>query len=278
MPEKYLAGAFQMDCKLGEMDRNADHVVSALHDAGKQGVRLVVFPECALSGYCVASREETAAFAISIDSAPVQKIVDACKALSMFACVGYAEDRDGRLYNSAFTAGPNGILNNFSKMHLPYIGIDKFVERGQPPLPPVETEAGNLATIICYDVRFPELSRYYGLHGADVVLHPTNWPYGSEGTREILPIARAFENMVYWIACNRVGDERGSHFIGGSRIISPGGKVLAQADEEREMLIVAEIDPAVARKKSFYSVEGDWSVDIIGDRRPEVFGNQDLMC
>lgn len=279
MTEPFKAAAFQMDCKLGRMEQNAATVTDVLYEAADKGVKLCVFPECALSGYSVSSKEETAEVAIPLASEPVKKIVNACKKLSIYACVGYTENRNGKFFNSAFLAGPEGtILNNYSKMHLPCIGADKFVERGQPPVPPVETAVGNLSTIICYDVRFPELARYYGLHGADIILHPTNWPYGSECTREILPVARAFENMVYWIAANRVGDERGSHYIGGSRIISPGGKELARAGEEREELIIAEIDPAVARKKSFYSVEGDWSIDIIGDRRPEVFGNSDLVC
>ena len=279
MSETYKVAAFQMDCKLGQTEQNADRIITILHDAKRQNVRLVVFPECALSGYCVNSVEETAQVAIPIHDPNIQRIVDACKELSIYACVGYTENRNGKRYNSAFLAGPEGrILSNYSKMHLPYVGADKFVEKGQPPEPPVQTEIGSLSTIICYDVRFPELTRYYGLNGADIMMHPTNWPLGSEGTREILPVARAFENMMFWIACNRVGDENGSHFIGGSRIISPGGKVLAQAGEDGEELIIAEIDPAAARRKSFYSVEGDWSIDIIGDRRPEVFGNQELVC
>ena len=83
---------------------------------------------------------------------------------------------------------------------------------------------------ICYDIRFPELTRHLALSGADVIVHPTNWPYGSEYTRDVLPLARAFENGVYFLSCNRVGDEKSSHFIGGARVVgcllytSPGRK------------------------------------------------------
>jgi len=267
----------QVDAKFGDIQANVEKCITYIKKAAEEGCSLVVFPECFLQGYAVNSAEEVAELAIPLEDESIKKINAACRENNIMAAVGYIEDRKGKYYNSAVLLGPDGVLQTYSKMHMPFIGADKFVEKGQPPTPPVETPIGRISMIICYDVRFPELSRHLALHGADMILMLTNWPRGSEKTREIFPIARAFENGVYVLATNRVGDERGSHFIGGSRIISPTAQILSQAEEE-ETLLVAEIDVTKARQKKFVSVEGNWSVDIFNDRRPEVFGNLNIIC
>lgn len=278
MDTKSKIACVQMDVKYGDLQANVEKCINYIQKAAEQGCSLVVFPELCLQGYSVKSKEEVAELAIPLEHDGIKKITEACREHNIMAALGYLEDREGKYYNSAVLLGPEGVLQTYSKMHLPYIGADKFVEKGQPPTPPVETPIGRISMIICYDCRFPELSRHLALHGADVIIMLTNWPRGSEKTREIFPIARAFENNVYVIAANRVGIERGSQFIGGSRIISPTAQVLAQADYESEVMIISEIDANVARQKRFYSIEGDWSVDIFNDRRPEVFGNLQLLC
>lgn len=272
METKSKVACVQMDIQYGSIEANTKKVVGYLQKAAEAGCALALFPECALQGYCMNTKDEVEEQAVAADDSSIREIIAACEKHKIMAAVGFLEKRGGETYNSAALLGPEGLLQVYSKMHLPYIGADKFVAQGQPPLPPVDTPIGRLSMLICYDVRFPELSRYYALQGADVLLIPTNWPLGSEKTREIFPISRAFENGVYVMAANRVGDERGSHFIGGSRVISPSAQLLAQAGSEETML-VTDIDVAVSRKKDFASVEGNWSIDIFKDRRPEVFGN-----
>lgn len=272
METKSKIACVQMDVQYGDLKANKEKCVHFIQQAAEAGSALVLFPECALQGYCMNTKEEVMALAIPVDDPSILEIAAACKAHHIMAAVGFLEMRGGSAYNSVVLLGPEGVLQVYSKMHLPFIGADRFVTQGQPPLPPVETPIGRISMIICYDVRFPELSRYYALQGADILLIPTNWPLGSEKTREIFPIARAFENGIYVLAANRVGDERGSHFIGGSRMISPSAQILTQAGAEEAMLL-ADIDVAISRKKDFVSVEGNWSIDIFKDRRPEVFGN-----
>ncbi|MEL7623712.1 MAG: carbon-nitrogen hydrolase family protein [Clostridiales bacterium] len=277
MSTKCKVALFQMDCKLGETGVNVEKCLTAISQAAGLGCSLIVFPELALSGYNVTSLEEALQFAIPVDSPYIKGLTEACKNNNIYAAVGYMEVREGKVYNSAALLGPEGLLQNYSKMHMPNIGLDKFAEKGQPPLPPSETAIGKISMIVCYDIRFPELTRHFALKGADMVINLTNWPRGSEHTREVLPIARAFENKIYFMSCNRVGDERGSHFIGGSRIVDPNGRIIAQAGEEGEEMITAEIDVALARQKYFFSQEGNWSIDADKDRRPDVFGNIDIL-
>lgn len=276
METKSKVACVQMDIAYGEIETNTARCIAYIEKAAKEGCRLVVFPECALQGYCMNSEEEVRELAIPLEDGHIQSIQAACAKHDIMAAVGYLENKEGVLYNSSVLLGPEGVLQTFSKMHMPYVGADKFVSPGPAPTAPVETPIGNISMIICYDVRFAELSRHLALRGADMILMLTNWPVGSEKTREILPVARAFENGVYVLAANRVGTERGTHFIGGSRIIAPNAAMLAKSETDGEEMLVAEIDVAVARKKYFVSVEGNWSVDIFKDRRPDIFGNFEL--
>jgi predicted amidohydrolase len=83
---------------------------------------------------------------------------------------------------------------------------------------------------------------------------------------------RAMENTVYVMAVNRVGVESGFRFIGSSSIADPSGKTLARAGADREEMIVAEIDPRLARNKHLVRVPGRHEIDRIADRRPAFYG------
>src|SRR5207244_4015317 len=118
--------------------------------------------------------------------------------------------------------------------------------------------------LICYDVRFPEAARTLTLRGADVLIVPTNWPEGAESAPEFLTRARAWENRVYVVACNRVGVEKGTRFIGRSQIVAPDGRFLAQADGESETILYGDIDPNQARQKRVVIQPGVFELDPVG--------------
>ena len=97
---------------------------------------------------------------------------------------------------------------------------------------------------------------------------------GRQGERaaRILTPARALENRVHFMAVNRVGDERGYHFIGLSQIVECSGDKLAFADHDREEILYAEIDPERARQKKIVNIPGEYEVDRVHDRRPDLYG------
>ena len=121
---------------------------------------------------------------------------------------------------------------------------------------------------ICYDGAFPETGRVLALLGADLLVLPTNWPTHSECAAEHMMACRAMENVVYAMAVNRVGEERGFRFIGRSSIVGTGGERLAFAGPDGEEILYAEIDPARARRKRLVRVPGKHEIDRIADRRP----------
>ncbi len=109
------------------------------------------------------------------------------------------------------------------------------------------------------------------LAGADLITLPTNWPEsGGCAVPDFVVPTRALENKVYYAAVNRVGTERGIKFIGRSSIVDPFGKTLATADDTEQMLL-AEINPVLARDKHIVRVPGEHEVNRLQDRQPEQY-------
>lgn len=275
----------QMDVAMGRIEANLQRVLERLVEARHSGARLVVFPECALSGYCFASAEAARPYALPatqtdhaglakpLQGGPLAAFAEACSSSGIVGVLGFLEaGASGSLFNSALVAG-NGLVRPlvYRKTHLPLLGVDRFVVRGDD-LPVFETGIARIGVLICYDVRLPEPARVLTLRGADVLALPTNWPDGAETAPEYVLRARARENRIFVVAANRVGAEEGSRFIGRSQIVAPDGSVLAWAGAEEE-IILADIDPCVARTKRVVIRPGEFEQDTVGDRRPELYGD-----
>jgi predicted amidohydrolase len=104
-----------------------------------------------------------------------------------------------------------------------------------------------------------------------LVILPTNWPPGAAKTVQYLIPARALENHLYYLAVNRVGEERGFRFIGQSRLFDPSAEVLASGGEG-EQILYGEVDPARARDKHIVWQKGKYELDRLKDRRPDMCG------
>jgi predicted amidohydrolase len=266
-----IAGV-QMDCLLGDVDANLQRIRAGLRDAASRGARLVIFPECALSGYCFHSREEAMPHTQLLPGPASDVLAADCARLGVFAIVGLLErGSQGELFNSCLLAGPGGLVGSYRKIHLPLLGVDRFVTPGDRPFAVHDLDGLRVGVNICYDGSFPESSRVLALLGADLIVLPTNWPTGARTTVKVSAV-RAMENNVYYAAVNRIGEERGFRFIGQSRIIDPSGELLAEAAGDNEDLLLADIDPARARQKRVVKIPGEYEIDRFGDRRPEMYG------
>jgi predicted amidohydrolase len=273
MPTWTIAGA-QMDCRLADTARNLAAVRARLRTAAGRGAKLVVFPECALSGYCFASRDAAWAVAEPLPGPATAALADDCRTLGVWAVVGLLErdEAAGKLYNAAALVGPSGFVAGYRKAHLPCLGVDRFTDRGDRPFAVHDLGGLRVGMTICYDSSFPESSRVLALEGADLIVLPTNWPPEAERTARLLVPARALENRVYYAAVNRVGTERGFRFIGLSRVADVTGDLLAASADDAEAILYAEIDPERARRKRIVNIPGEYEVDRVRDRRPELYG------
>lgn len=271
MSEKIRVALVQMDVRRNDKDANRAYIAEKLRECAQRGAKLVVFPECALSGYVFNSLEEALPATESVPGETTAALAEICKEWGVYAVVGLLE-RDGEaVYNSAFIVGPEGLVGNYRKSHLPILGIDRYVNRGGE-LRVFNLPFARIGVLICYDVRFPEASRSLALQGADIIVLPTNWPQGAESSPDFLTRARAFENRVWLIACNRVGVEEGARFIGRSQAIDPSGKVMAEANGDAEEILEIEIEPSASRQKRLVFKPGVFEFDLIGGRRPELYG------
>jgi predicted amidohydrolase len=182
-------------------------------------------------------------------------------------------EREGDvLRNTAVVVGPDGLLGRYRKTHLPYLGVDRFVTPGDE-LEVVDTPAGRIGVEICYDLRFPELTRALALDGAEILVLPTNWPVEARANADVLTRARAYENRVFLLVANRVGRERTAEFCGWSQICDVRGDRLVEAGGGEETLLVAEIDVAEAREKDIVPSPGTYEMSLFGHRRPELYGS-----
>jgi predicted amidohydrolase len=268
----FRVAAVQNDPRLGDVAANLAAIRAKLREAAEGGASLIVFPECALTGYGFASKEEGLAVAETIPGgSSLRAIQEDCKTLGVFAVVGMLE-RDGqRLFNACALVGPDGVVGSYRKVHLPYLGIDRFTDPGDRPFAVHDAGGVKIGMHICYDGSFPEAGRVMTLLGAELLVLPTNWPRHSECAAEHMMICRAMENVVYSMAVDRVGEEAGFRFIGRSSIVDTTGAVLAQAGPDAEEILFADIDPARARVKRLVRVPGLHEIDRIADRRPRFY-------
>lgn len=239
--------------------------------AQQAGASLVIFPECAVPGYCYDLAEEAMEFAEAIPGPATASLATIAARLNVHLIVGMLERADEHLYNVAVLIGPNGLIGSYRKIHLPYLGVDRFTAHGRDGFRVYDTSLARIGVNICYDCSFPESSRVMMLAGADLITLPTNWPEsGGCAVPDFVVPTRALENKVYYAAVNRVGTERGIKFIGRSSIVDPSGKVLAMADDTEQMLL-AEIHPALARDKHIVRVPGEHEVNRLRDRQPDQY-------
>ncbi|MCL5669964.1 MAG: carbon-nitrogen hydrolase family protein [Acidobacteria bacterium] len=264
------AAAVQMDIKLLDKQHNLAKVLDRLEAAAQGGAKVVVFPECALTGYCFTSREEALPVAEPVPGPSTDKIAAAAKRLGVTVVVGMLESSGNDLFNSAAVIGPEGLLGTHRKIHRVFLGIDRFDAVGDIPFPVFQNSHAKIGVNICYDCSFPESGRVLKLKGAQILAIPTNWPVGSD-TWQHIPKVRAIENHMFVIAADRVGEERGFRFAGHSQIIDLGGQALAEAGDTEETILYAEIDPAAADQNLVVRLPGEWEFDRIAGRRPQMY-------
>lgn len=268
---KTTIACVQMDVEIGNVNANRGKIVERMRTAADRGAELAIFPECALTGYCFDSLEEATPFGEPIDGPSSEVISEACRKTGTHAVVGFIEKDNGNFYNAAMVIGPNGVIGGYRKVHLPFLGVDRFLKPGDRPFDIIELPIGRIGVNICYDASFPEAARALKLLGAELIILPTNWPTGAWRTAEFIINARACENHVNFAAVNRVGVERGWEFIGRSKVVDYNGDTLGEASRENKEILFAEVDLAEANKNKIVNVAGSYEIDRLADRRPEFY-------
>ncbi|HEX2474743.1 MAG TPA: carbon-nitrogen hydrolase family protein [Lacipirellulaceae bacterium] len=257
-----------------DLDANIRKIDEYLKRCAEDGVKVVVFPECALTGYFDDAYMKSFS-AEQLENAEKQ-LAKACREHRVYAIVGTPHRDGNRLFNSAFVITPKGdILARYHKVQLaeswPAAGDELIVFKiaGVPA-----------SIIICHDERYPELVRLPVLAGARVIFYVSH-ESGLAHESKIVPYraqiqARAVENTVYIVQANAPAnaDATGSH--GQSRLIAPDGNIIEEASIFDEEVVAATLDLERATgRQAQQSVQrgplGDWwragvaRVRVIGD-------------
>jgi len=233
------------------IDTNLQRIEKGIHEAGVAGARLVIFPESALSGF-----DETTIGRLDWErlEQAASKVSEAAREHRVYVLYGTTvKSRGAKPYNTAILLGPDGKeITQYHKM-VP----EEWFEPGDH-LSLFEIDGVPCTMIICRDQRFPELVRIPVLSGAQVcfllsytVDSPADALRKREGYRAQI-MARAVENSIWMVQSNAFGSPPGSEktSFGRSRIVDPGGTVVAEAPEMAEALLVQDIRPLEANRKN----------------------------
>jgi predicted amidohydrolase len=262
----------QTDVIFKDIDANLSSLEATVRSEVAQGTQLTVFPECFSTGYCFDSLAEAMELGESVPGPSTDRVAKLCAELKTYVVFGMLEKSGDNLFNVAVLIGPEGLIGSYRKVHLPYLGVDRFTTPGDRPFEVFEAAGVRIGMLICYDGGFPEAARVLSIRGADLIVLPTNWPPGGSYMAEFSINCRAMENGIYFAAVNRIGTENGFSFIGKSRICSPVGATINSIDDASPGILRTEIDAMIARTKRIVRVPGKHLIDRMADRRPEMYG------
>ena len=235
----------QTDPQFGEVQSNINAAL-ALMEGAKADV--YVLPELFNTGYNFVDAGEVASLAEPVDGQTYGAIAEFARRNSCYVAYGFAE-QSGRIYNSAALVGPDGRVGLFRKVHLFYRET-LFFSPGDLGFPVFDLPFGKVGMMICFDWIYPESARTLALHGAQLILHPSNlvMPYCPDAM-----VTRCLENRVFAATTNRIGNEdRGGislTYIGKSEIISPRGEILVRLPDGKATVAVVEVDLTQALDK-----------------------------
>lgn len=243
-----VAACVQFDVHRGDVAANLAAVESGLAAAAGEGVELAVLPEMWSTSFMPGFDAAVLAAAARAE----QRVLELSREHDMVVVGSSVESADGQFFNCARVYDRGAIAGTYRKIHMfSPIAEHRYHTPGSRPLL-VDTSAGKLGVAICYDLRFPDLSRHYFRMGAEILVVPAQWPEARSQHWRTLLRARAIENEIFVIGCNRTGQEGSLKnedlltFPGDGRIVDPTGEVLAAGSGDPGVL-TAELELRTVR-------------------------------
>lgn len=241
--------ALPFDVRPGEVDVNRKVVLESVEKASGANADLLVLPEKWTTSFL-----KTYSDAMRQASEDALDTVHAAAQKAGLTVVGSAPGGDGeKPANELHFLGAVGSLRPYRKrMLFSPTGEGRQVERGQGMPVAVETPFGKVMGVICYDLRFPEICRSALHEQVDVFVCCAQWPWPRVSVFELMSRARAAENQVWTVSCNRDGEASMSgqgealRFPGMALLIDPLGEVVGRVDDGG--LLLGEVDTKVAAK------------------------------
>jgi len=242
---------------------------SFVQQAADQGANMVCFPEMSITGY--STRETIRKYAEPIPGPSTEAVARIARENHIVVLAGLLEMIEGNsLTISQIVVSPDGLMGIYRKLHLGPPEQDLYKPGDELPIFRYRGVAFGIE--LCYDAHFPELSTLLALKGAEVLFVPYASPRGSPEEKYNSWLrylsARAYDNSVFVVTCNQVGDSgAGLTFPGVAFIFDPKGQVMTERKGEDEGMIVADL-----RSEDFTYVRSHRMRFFLPQRRPELYG------
>ena len=291
MSDKFNVGLIQMHCS-PEPDDNVARAVAHVREAAKRGAEVICLPELFKTQY-FCQREEHSFFDLAEPiPGPTTKIfADLARELKVTVVVSLFERRAAGVYhNTAAVLEPSGTLEGiYRKMHIPDdpLYYEKFYfTPGDLGYKVFDVPQGKVGTLVCWDQWYPEGARLTALQGAHVLFYPTaigwhpdekaQWGEAQHDAWRTIQRSHAIANGVYVGVANRVGHEQGDirgnraegkglDFWGGSFLADPFGRIVAEANHDKEEILVGEVNV-----KTIEEIRRNWP--FLRDRTIDSYG------
>ncbi len=263
--------ACQISLNIENPAENISRANQGISQAISQGAQIIVLPELTNSGYVFTSVSEVQERSTTLDGEIIAQWKEIAHKHDVVIVAGLALSVESRLYNASVIIDKSGLLGWYAKAHL-FGEEHQFFKSGEKPPLVVNTAHGRIATMVCYDVEFPEWVRLAMLDRAVLLAVPTNWPNLGQlihGTpmEAVRVQAAASVNTMVAVAADRSGAERGHSWVSSSVITDFEGNIKAIANRESEdevQILAADVelptDTSITPKN-----------DVRKDRQPDLY-------
>lgn len=240
----YVVAALSLTPQAWEKEANLAKFERYAREAARRGAQVIVAPEGYLEGY-VGNEKRTpgltqeryaAEAAEPLDGPLLNRVRALAKELRVYLMLGFAEKRDGKVFNTAVMFSPSGaVASRYSKSHT--MNDEPFNSKGSS-FPVTKTEFGQWGTLICFDRQVPETARLLALQGADTIFVPAWGGYGE--MNDLMMRVRAYENGVNlaFVHPNR------------ALLIDSAGKIIAQSVGDGDQIVLGRMEVNAKRKHS----------------------------
>jgi predicted amidohydrolase len=236
--------AYPFDVRPSEVESNLKQALSAVQQAAEAGAQLLALPEkwttSFLPSYDAGLVEASEAALAEVHEAAINV------GLIVIGSAPGGAGADGRPYNELHFLGAAGNLRPYRKrMLFSATGEGRQVARGQQLPQAVDTPIGRVLGVICYDLRFPEITREALYQQADLLVCVAQWPWPRVHLFDLMSQARAAENQLFVLSCNRAGEaaldgRNPMRFPGSAVVCGPLGEVQARVDDGE--LLLTDVD------------------------------------
>jgi len=241
----------QMTALRNEKELNLLKMEEFIKRASKEKASIICFPELSITGYV---KKDPVINAESLDGHSLNRLKELSKTYDLTILAGLTEIENDNVYISHVSIQPDSDIEVYRKTHLGSKEKKTFTQGNEIPVfhTLIEGKKSKYGIGLCYDLHYPELVTSLAVQGAKIVFAPHAVPIG--GLRRLaiwekyMP-ARAYDNGVYVLACNLVGNDGEKDFGGGIGVWNPKGECIIACHEEKELMMMLDLDLDIFSKK-----------------------------